>query len=157
MISYNEEFFSVSLGVFSPLSLKEMGIDKRYISYQNNIMSIVECHVGSFLFSLLREHSTVTVVMQYSLPIDALQKLFIMLRKVFNIGNDINFEASDNDYYNDGIYQVPDNHKLHDIHVAFAKLDKLTKEDFLVKPKNPEYVQIQSQNNILLKRKARDD
>jgi hypothetical protein len=156
VITYDEEFFSVSLGVFSPLSLKEMGIDRRYISYQNNIMSIVECHCGKFLFSLLREHSTVTVVMQYSLPIDALQKLFIMLRRVFNIGNDVEFEGPDQDFYSDGIYQAPDN-KIYDIHVHFAKLETLTKENFLVKPKNPEYVQIQSQNNILLKRKARDD
>lgn len=133
-----------------------MGIDRRYISYQNNLMSIVECHVGKFLFSLLKEHNTVTVVMQYSLPIDALQKLFIMLRRVFNIGNDIDFEGPDQDFYSDGIYQAPE-HKIFDIHVAFAKLETLQKEDFLVKPKKPEYVDIQSQNNILLKRKARDD
>jgi hypothetical protein len=133
----NKDEYRFELFWFSPIHLKDIGLEKKYIHFQDELTSALTFKINSIEFLITKEENVVNFFMHYSLSNEKKLQLMNFFKKYFNMPLSIEFGL-----YNDTAYQfgeyVIDQENL-------FKLDDLIHNGLtypleLTLPKNPVYI-----------------
>jgi hypothetical protein len=145
----NVKFYGLPIAFLKEHKFSSLGINKKDISYQDNLQTFVYFNFDSFLFDLVKEKDCITIYSQYALPITLYPNIILAFSKILKIKPycfDILLEQ-------DEVLKkfTPEKEILNKL-VGFLENSLLhTKENTLILPYNPQYLGMNKYGNVIVK------